>query len=184
LAQHGTTTTHSQYIAGVHAKEIESIIYTVYSITLYKSKLRKSDYVKALHKEFTANLSKYETFFAIKAPVVGPLEVPEGEEAPAPVVVQAPTVSPLPPLIRAPVETPVQDVATAEKPVIDPVVVPMIALLVAPTVSLVILFPEAIYCFEKYGQNIANMAGNKFKAILYCVYNKSMPGFNPRNRTT
>ncbi len=42
--------------------EIESILFSVYNITMDGSKLRKADYVSALEKEMATNIIKYESF--------------------------------------------------------------------------------------------------------------------------
>ncbi len=42
--------------------EIESILFTIYNITLDGSKLRKMDYVVALEKDMIRSISKYESF--------------------------------------------------------------------------------------------------------------------------
>ncbi len=43
-------------------EKIESILFTIYNITLDGSKLRKTDYVGALEKEMISSLSKYKLF--------------------------------------------------------------------------------------------------------------------------
>jgi hypothetical protein len=42
--------------------EIESVLFSVYNITMDGSKLRKADYVSALEKEMSTNTLKYESF--------------------------------------------------------------------------------------------------------------------------
>jgi hypothetical protein len=50
-------------------KEIESILFKVYNITLGGSNLKKPDYVKALEKEMASasGIGKYEDFFRLLA---------------------------------------------------------------------------------------------------------------------
>ena len=49
-------------VASLTVLEIESILYRVYNISLSGSKLRKPDYVRALERELSTNLGKYEAF--------------------------------------------------------------------------------------------------------------------------
>ena len=42
--------------------EIESVLFSVYNITMDGSKLRKADYVSALEKEMSTNIIKYKYF--------------------------------------------------------------------------------------------------------------------------
>jgi len=52
-------------VASLTVPEIEAILYRVYNISLNGSKLRKTDYVRALERELDTNLGKYEVFVKI-----------------------------------------------------------------------------------------------------------------------
>ena len=49
-------------VVKITVAEIESILFSVYNITMDGSKLRKADYVSALEKEMATNIIKYESF--------------------------------------------------------------------------------------------------------------------------
>ena len=76
----------SRNIAGLYTKEIEAILYSVYNKTIFGSKLRKPDYVKALEKELLANANKYETLLLTLA-VQAVVPVEATVEAPPPTAV-------------------------------------------------------------------------------------------------
>ena len=75
----------SQHIAGLHTKEIKAILYSDYNKTMFVSKLRKPDYVKARQKELSTNINTYETLSLTLAVIVA---------APAATLVVAPVESP------------------------------------------------------------------------------------------
>ena len=49
-------------VVKITVAEIESILFSVYNITMDGSKLRKADYVSVLEKEMETNIIKYESF--------------------------------------------------------------------------------------------------------------------------
>ncbi len=51
-------------VVEITVAEIESILFSVYNLTMDGSKLRKADYVSALEKEMATNINiiKYESF--------------------------------------------------------------------------------------------------------------------------
>ena len=80
----------SQNNAGLYTKETEAILYSAYNKTMVESKLIKHDYVKALQKELSTNISKYETLLlTLKVPV----ETPAVTQVVAPVEGPAPTAA-------------------------------------------------------------------------------------------
>ena len=89
----------SQHIAGLHTKEIKAILYSDYNKTMFVSKLRKPDYVKARQKELSTNINTYETLSLTLAVIVA---------TPAATLVVAPADGP-----AVVVMTPVMDLAVA-----------------------------------------------------------------------
>jgi hypothetical protein len=85
----------SRNIAGLYTKEIEAILYSVYNKTMFGSKLRKPNYVKALEKELSSNANKYETLLLTRAvQEVAPVEAPAPAAATAVAPAAAPVVAP------------------------------------------------------------------------------------------